>query len=58
MEQLARRLTRAWYERGVIALLVLGAGFCLAIYLLAGISEGLSGTLGTPACSCGWRYPR
>ncbi|HEX6608304.1 MAG TPA: hypothetical protein VF276_15495, partial [Chloroflexia bacterium] len=41
MEQLARRLTRAWYERGVIALLVLGAGFCLAIYLLAGINLGV-----------------
>jgi hypothetical protein len=41
MEQLARRLTRAWYERGVIALLVLGAGFCLAIYLLTGINLGV-----------------
>jgi hypothetical protein len=41
MEQLARRLTRAWYERGVIALLVLGAGVCLAIYLLAGSNLGV-----------------
>jgi hypothetical protein len=41
MEQLARRLTRAWYERGVIALLMLGAGLCLAIYLLAGINPGV-----------------
>lgn len=41
MEQLARRLTRAWYERGVIALLVLGAGICLTIYLLAGINLGV-----------------
>ena len=41
MEQLARRLTRAWYERGVIALLVLGAGICLAVYLVAGSNLGV-----------------
>ena len=41
MEQLARRLTRAWYERSVIALLVLGAGICLAIYLVAGSNLGV-----------------